>query len=148
MAEKGFFSEYFKVIILITLITNSIAIILSLIGDVGITLLTSVAIILMITAWCANLTAIHFTFVNLNRTDRKGNLLKNICYVYLVFFFFAIFMIFFKQIVFIFVQNVESVRYLRAEIIHLIAYYGILGFGLILSILDFKFLERAETWVQ
>ena len=146
MPINKFWKKNLKFVVYATLIINAVAINLNLIVEVGLTILSGIAIFSLILAWIINLVAIFFNFANLNRKDEKGILLKRICYIFLVFFFFGLFMMLFKPIFTAFIMDPDSPILIIANILHLIAYYGILGFGLALSILDLKFLERKETW--
>lgn len=133
-----------NIIIYISLVINAVAIVLSLIGDFKI---RDFAGYIYLIAICINLLTIFLNFINFNALNDKGKILKIICYVFLAFFFFALFLLIFKQIIFVTEMDPTSNRYLIADLIHKIAYFGILGFGVILSLFDLKYLNRLETWI-
>jgi len=144
MTEREVYFKYLKVVIYATLVINIITIILSLIGEFTI---SNIAGYLYLVAICLNILALFFNFININTADAKGKFLKIICYLYLVFLFFAIFMLLFKQIIFVVQEDPTNFRLLMAEITHSIVYFGILGFALLLALLDLKYFNRPETWV-
>jgi hypothetical protein len=143
MAEKGSYFDYLKVVIYATLVINIITIILSLFGEYPV---SSIAGYMYLVALSVNLLAIFFNFINLNRASAKGKVLKIICYIDLVFLFFAIFMLLFNQIIFVLQEDLTNIRLIISEITHWIIYYGILGFALLLALVDLKYFNRPETW--
>lgn len=145
MKEIGLSFKGLKIIIYLTLAINAMAIALSVIGNFDI---INIAGYIYLLALCIDLGAIFFTFINLNAADEKGKILKAICYIFLGFFFFALFLLLFKQIVFMTETDPLNIRYVVAELIHNFAYFGILGFGILLSLLDLKYLHRSETWLD
>lgn len=148
MVENETLKKLLDVIVYLTLIINVITIVLSLLAYTGISLISMSAGILFLAALSLNLSTIFFTFANLNREDAKGRSLKNLCYLYMVFFFFAMFFILFKQIIFAIVTDITSNLYTIAEIVYLLGYFGILGLGLLLVLLVFKSIHRYETWLK
>jgi hypothetical protein len=144
MAEKGAYFKYLKVVTYATLVINIVSIILSLFGEYPI---SSIAGYLYIGAICLNILVIFFNFMNINTADAKGKFLKILCYIYLVFLFFAMFMLLFSQIIFIIQEDPTSIRLIIAELTHWIVYFGVLGFALLLALLDLKYFTRPETWV-
>jgi hypothetical protein len=144
MTEKGVYFKYLKMVIYATLVINAVTIILSLIGELSI---SNIAGFMYVVAICINILAIFVNFININTADAKGKLLKVLCYIFLTFLFFAMFLLLFKQIIFVLQADPTSNRLLIAEITHWIVYFGILGFALLLSLLDLKYFNRSETWV-
>lgn len=143
MADREVYFKYLKAITYATLGINLITIILSLFGSYPI---SNIAGYMYIVAICINLLTIFFNFINMNTADAKGKLLKVLCYIYLVFLFFAMFILLFKQIIFV-IQDDPS-RIIIADITHWTVYFGILGFALLLSLLDLKYFNRPETWTK
>jgi hypothetical protein len=144
MAEKGAYFKYLKVSTYATLVINIVSIILSLFGEYPI---SSIAGYMYIVAICLNILVIFFNFININTADAKGKFLKILCYIYLVFLFFAMFMLLFNQIIFVLQEDPTSIRLIIAELTHWIVYFGVLGFALLLALLDLKYFTRPETWV-
>lgn len=145
MTEKGDYFKYLKIVTYATLVINAITIILSVFGEYPI---SDIAGFMYIIAICINILAIFFNFININTVDAKGKLLKALCYLFLVFLFFAMFLLLFKQIIFALQTDPTSNLLLIAEITHWIIYFGILGFGILLSLLDLKYFDRPETWTK
>ena len=145
MTEKAAFFKYLKLVTYATLVINAITIVLSLFGEFPI---SNIAGFMYLVAISVNLLAIFINFLNINTADPKGKLLKNLCYIYLVFLFFALFLLLFKQILFVTQIDPNNMRLMIAEITHWIVYFGILGFALLLSLLDLKYFNRPETWTK
>jgi hypothetical protein len=145
MKEMGRSYAGLKITTYASLVLNALAIALSLIGDYNV---LNIAGYIYFAVLCINLSAIFFTFINLNVQDKKGKILKVICYIFLVFFFFALFLLLYKQIIFVTIMDLTSIQYIVADLIQKTVYFGILGFGVILALLDLKYLHRPETWIQ
>ena len=136
--QNGILSKYLNLVIYLAVIINLVTIIFSLLLDIGVSFLGNITGIFLLVAWSVNLLTVFFYFGNLNRADEKGNLLKNLCYLFLFFFFFALILLIMKL-----VMLMPLMLYLS-----FLAYYGILGFGLLFAILGYRLRDRAETWVK
>lgn len=148
MVENETLKKFRDITVYATLIINVSTITLSLLAYTGILVISMFAGFFFIVALLLNLSTIFFTFANLNREDVKGRKLKNLCYIFMVFFFFAMFFILFKQLIFAVVTNIASYLYPIAEIIYLLGYFGILGLGLLLVLLNLRYIHRHETWLK
>ncbi len=145
MPERVAVFKYLKLITYATLVINATTIVLSLFGEFPI---SNIAGFMYLVAISVNLLAIFVNFLYINTADAKGKLLKIICYVYLVFLFFAMFLLLFKQILFVTQVDPNNSRLMLAEITHWVVYFGILGFAVLLTLLDLKYFHRPETWTK
>jgi len=136
-----------EIITYVALVINAVALGLSIIVDIGVPFGSVLGGYLFFIALCANIASLFFNFATLNRTDEKGKLLKRLCYIFLIFFFFALYLMLYKQFIFISQMDLTDISYLTSDILQKFTYFGILGFGLALALLDLKYLSRPETWL-
>lgn len=147
MVENATWKKMLDVSAVLTLVINGTTIIISILAAIGIAI-ASIAGILYLIALCFNIGLIFFNFTILNREDTRGKKLKVLSYAFLLLFFFAFFLMFYYQIICVIEQDVTSTRYLVAKLMNNVGYYGILTFGLALTIVDLKLRQHPETWLK
>jgi hypothetical protein len=147
MKENHILKKGLEIMVYVALIANVTSIVLGIIATIGSTAISNIAGIMFVISLGVNLAVLFFNFASLNRVDPKGKRLKNLCYIFMIFFFFALILIFYNQLVFVLEMDLMSRHYIIAYIIHISGYFGILGFGLLITLFDFKYLPRPETWI-
>lgn len=139
--ENGLIKNYSY----LSLIINIVAIVFTILPTIGLSTLGTISVIIFIVTVAVDLALIYLTLDSINRSDSKGQTIKKLCWIYLIFFFFAILALMTDALVYSFVE-VGSILRTLSYIFAQIAYYAIYGLGIFTSYYNLQHIDRPETW--
>jgi len=128
----------------IGLILNIVTIVFHIISTIGILILQEPTGYLMIISIIYNIFLIILNFNIINRADKSGKLIKNLLWLDLVFFYFWTIVIAIYPIKLFLINN--NLFNLIISILFFVVYYGIFGFGVLISFLDIRNSDNLNTW--
>ena len=127
------------------LIINICAIIFNLLGYIGVSLMNLPAVILFLIAAGADLGLIYMTLSLINRLDPIGQKIKRAHHLYLIFFLFAVLILFGNSMAYSFFMVGDLLRDLT-YIGSILAYFGIFILGIFTTYLNIQNINQKGTW--
>ncbi|MHA1651901.1 MAG: hypothetical protein ACTSYB_17045 [Candidatus Helarchaeota archaeon] len=135
----------FKNFLLISLLMNTIALLLYILSSFGVSALKTISTIFFFIVVAIDLTLIYVNLHLINRTNSTGQKIKMLNWIYLLFFLIAMLLLMSDSLIYSFIEvgNIlRDISFIGAQL----AYCGIFGLGIFTSYYDLQYIDQKNVW--